>query len=146
MDSEQSDLEALRRQRDQENEREWRRERAEAEREGIAESKRVLDEAEAFQAKQTEKLKKRNAAERTFAEAAEFARRQIKDNGLDGEIRPHHEIRYTLAQGLKAAIHAREDGIATFVLQREILYRLDAIKSLLWVVVALLGFVAYRLL
>ena len=55
-------------------------------------------------------------------------------------------IRYTLAQGLKAAIHAREDGIATFVLQREILYRLDAIKSLLWVVVALLGFVAYRLL
>ena len=91
-------------------------------------------------------MKKRNAAERTFAEAAEFARRQIKDNGLDGEIRPHHEIRYTLAQGLKAAIHAREDGIATFVLQREILYRLDAIKSLLWVVVALLGFVAYRLL
>ena len=146
MDSEQSGLEALRRQRDQDNEREWRRERAEAERKGIAESKRVLDEAEAFQAKQTEKLKKRNAAERTFAEAAEFARRQIKDNGLDGEIRPHHEIRYTLAQGLKAAIHAREDGIATFVLQREILYRLDAIKSLLWVVVALLGFVAYRLL
>ncbi len=146
MDSEQSDLEALRRQRDQENEREWRRERAEAEREGIAESKRVLDEAEAFQAKQTEKMKKRNAAERTFAEAVEFARRQIKDNGLDGEIRPYYEIRYTVAQGLKAAIHAREDGIATFVLQRDILYRLDAIKSLLWLVVALLGFVAYRLL
>jgi hypothetical protein len=127
------------------SEREWRQQRIEKERQGIAESKRIFDEADAFAAKQREDAKKKSAADHSFLEAAEFARNAIKSDGLDGEIRSHCEIRYTVAQGLKAAIHGREDGIATLVLQRSILVRLDSIKSLLWVVIALLFFVAYKI-
>ena len=126
------------------SEREWRLQRIERERQEIADSKRVFDEAEAFAAKQREATKKKSAADRSFTEAAEFAKNQIKSDGLDGEIRPYCEVRYTVAQGLKAAIHGREDGIATFILQRAILVRLDSIKSLLWVLVALLLFIAYK--
>jgi hypothetical protein len=127
-----------------ESEREWRRQRAETERQEVAASRRLFEEGEAYAKKQREANKKKGAAERSFAEAAEFARNQIKSDGLEGEVRPYYEIRYTVAQGLKAAIHGREDGIATLVLQRDILVRLDSIKSLLWVAIALLGFIAYK--
>ncbi len=125
-------------------EREWHRQKAETERQEILKSKHLFEEGEAYQAKQREAYKKKSAADRTFLEATEFARNQIKSDGLEGEIRPYYEIRYTVAQGLKAAIHGREDGIATLVLQRDILLRLDSIKSLLWIVIALLGFIAYK--
>jgi hypothetical protein len=129
---------------EKDSEREWHRQRAETERQEIAESKRRFEEGRARTAKQREANKKKGAAERSFAEATEFAYNQVKSDGLEGEARPHYEIRYTVAQGLKAAIHGREDGIATLVLQRDILSRLDSLKSLLWVVIALLGFIAYK--
>ena len=127
-----------------ESEREWRDSQAKSEREGVAKSKELFAATEAYQAKQMQAAKKRSAAERAFAEAAEFAKRQIRDNELEGEVRPYYEVRYTVAQGLKAAIHGREDGIATLMLQRDILVRLDALRTLLWVAVALLAFVAYK--
>ncbi|MCX7208553.1 MAG: hypothetical protein NT086_21755 [Proteobacteria bacterium] len=111
----------------------------------IEESKCVFDEAEAFRVKQSNEVKKKNAAERDFAKAADFAKRQIQSDGLESEIMPYFKVRYTVAQGLKAAIHGREDGIATFVLQRDILIRLDGIKFLLWCVLVLLVFIAYKL-
>ena len=122
----------------------WRREVAEAERREVAESRRMFAEAEAFAAKQREATKKLSAADRTFTEAAEFAKNQIRSDGLEGEIRPYGEIRYSVAQGLKATVHGREDGIATLVLQRDILVRLDKVKSLLWVAIVLLVYIAWK--
>ena len=69
----------------------------------------------------------------------------MKSSGLEGEVRPYCEIRYTVAQGLKAAVHAREDAAATFILQRDIIIRLDKIKSLLWFAVAVLLYIAFKL-
>ena len=125
-------------------EREWHRQRAETERREIAESKRIFGAAEDYAAKQREATKKRSAADRTFIEASELAKNQIKSDGLEGEIRPYSEVRYTVAQGLKSAVHGREDGIATFLLQRDILVRLDAIKFLIWVAIGLLAYIAYK--
>jgi hypothetical protein len=122
----------------------WRLEQAETERKEIEESKRQFSESEKFASQQREKAKKRGAADRSFAIAAEFAKNQIKSSGLDGEVLPYNEIRYTVAQGLKAAIHGREEVAATFVLQRDILIRLDAIKALLWVAVGILAYIAYK--
>lgn len=113
------------------SEREWRQQRSEIERREVAESKRLFNESEAYAAKQREETKKKSAADRSFAETCEFSRNAIKSDRLDGEIRPYYEIRYTVAQGLKAAVHGREDGIAALVLQRTILFRLDFIKSML---------------
>jgi len=125
-------------------ERHWRAERAENERKEIQESERVLAESQKFATEQREAAKKTSAAERSFANAAEFARNQMKSSGLEGEVRPYYEIRYTVAQGLKAAIHGREDAAATFVIQRDILIRLDAIKFSLWVAVGILVYIAYK--
>ena len=125
-------------------EREWRIELAETERKEIQESERVFAEGHKFDTEQRETAKKKSAAERSFANAAAFARKQMKSSGLDGEVRPYCQIRYTVAQGLKAAIHGREDTAATFFLQRDILIRLDAIKSVLWVAVGILIYIAYK--
>ena len=67
-----------------ESERDWRRQRAETERREIEESKRRFAEGESHAAKQLEARKKKGAAERFFAEAVEFARNQIKSDGLEG--------------------------------------------------------------
>jgi hypothetical protein len=127
-----------------ESEAEYRERVAAVDRAELEKSRKLFESNEAYTAKQLVEAKKRGAAERSFAEAGEFAKRQIERDGLVGEIRPYYDVRYTVAQGLKAAVHGREDGIATLVLQREILVRLDSIKSLLWVVVALLAFVAVK--
>jgi hypothetical protein len=126
-------------------EREFRAEQVEYERCKVAESKQMFAEAEVFQLKQRNLAKRKSAAARSFIEAVEIAQNQIKSDGLEGEVRPWSEIRYTVAQGLKAAIHGREDIIATLLLQEDILVRLDAIKRLLWMAVGLLAFVAYKL-
>jgi len=126
-------------------EREWHAQQAENERREIEKSKRLFADGEAYATKQRDSAKRKSAAERSFAEASEFAKNQIKSDGLEGEVKPYYEVRYTVAQGLKAAIHGREDIAATLVLQRDILVRLDAIKSLLWVAIGLLAFVVYKL-
>ena len=126
-------------------EREWRRNKAEAEQRGIAESKKVIEEGETYQATLMDAMKRRSSADRTFIDAVKLAKQQVKDNGLEGEIRPCYEIRYTAAQGIKAAIHGREDTSATLLIQREILRRLDDIKVLIWIVIAALGFLVYKL-
>lgn len=138
------DAEATDREAKATSEREWRQQRLETERQEIAESTRLFDESEAYAAKQRGETKKKSAADRSFTEACEFAKGAIKSDGLNGEIRPYSEIRYTVAQGLKATVHGREDGIAALVLQRTILVRLDSIKSMLWAIAALLTFIAYK--
>jgi hypothetical protein len=120
-------------------------ERAQTEQCEIEECKLRFAESEACATRLQSAAKRRSAAERSFFEAADFARNQMKLDGLEGEVRPHYEIRYTVAQGLKAAIHGREDTAAALVLQRDILVRLDAIKSLLWVAIGVLVFIAYKL-
>lgn len=126
-------------------EREWRRNRAEVEQRGIAESKKVIEAGEAYQARLIDAMKRRSNADRTFIDAVKLAKQLVKDTGLEGEIRPYYEIRYTVAQGIKAAIHGREDISATLLIQREILRRLDDIKVLIWIVIIALGFLAYKL-
>jgi hypothetical protein len=125
-------------------EREWHREQAKNERLEVEESKRLFEVTEAYYAKKFAADKKKGGATALFAQAAEFARDQIKSDGLQGEVRPHSEIRYTVAQGLKAAIHGREDGIATLILQRDILREFDFLRNLLFIVIALLAFIAYK--
>ena len=134
------------REQDQKSEEdEWRAEPAEAERRELAESQRQFATNESVAVKQRESMKKRGAADRSFALAAEFARNQMRSDGLDGEIRPHYEVRYSVAQGLKAAVHGREDAATTLVLQRDILIRLDSIKVATWIAMCLLLYIAYRL-
>lgn len=125
-------------------EAEWNRSPAEWDRDEIAKTKLSFEAAEVNTRRLREEAKKKGGTERDFAEATEFAWNQIKQEGLEGDARPYYEVRYSAAQGVKAAVHGREDGIATLILQKTILLRLDAIKFLLWVAIGLLAFIAYK--
>lgn len=86
-----------------------------------------------------------NAAARDFFGAAQVARRSARESGILPVRNEHGEFRYTIRQGLKAACHTREDIAATLQVQLALLQRLDRNRNLLWVAIALLGYVAYRL-
>lgn len=88
--------------------------------------------------------KKAFAARRDWLSAAQIARQSIRENGLLPDRDESGIHRYTVRQGLKAACLAREDVVATLILQLDILKRLDRNYILLWVVITLLLYVAYR--
>jgi hypothetical protein len=94
---------------------------------------------------------KASAASRDVALAAEMARSSAIDNGLFPVRDENGEFVYTAQQGLKAACLAREDAAATLIVQQSVLTRLDSIlaglrtiRSLVYVCVAVLAYVAYR--
>ena len=91
-----------------------------------------------------EQAKRNGPADRDFFEAAIVARRSIQESELLPYRNKQGEFEYELQQGLKAACHAREDVVAISVIQRALLKRLDVLKALLAVAIALLLYVAYR--
>jgi hypothetical protein len=95
--------------------------------------------------KRMDKAKHTSAAARVFFSAGQEARRQAKENGFLPARDNHGELRYTIQQGLKAACHAREDISANLQIQFAILQRLDRNRNLLFVIIILLAYVAFRL-
>jgi hypothetical protein len=53
--------------------------------------------------------------------------------------------KYTIKQGLRAACVGREDAAANLILQGTILDNQKSIIRLLWIAIALLAYIAYRL-
>lgn len=107
--------------------------------------KQIDKESERLYEKLMGKAKKTSAAAKVFFSAGQEARRQAKEHGILPVRDEHGEYRYTIQQGLKAACHAREDISGTLQIQFAILQRLDRNRNLLFVIIILLGYVAYRL-
>jgi hypothetical protein len=110
-----------------------------------ADLRKTDEQSKRFFDKQMEDAKKSSAADREFFAAAQYARHAAEQNGLLPARNQEGDYEYTPQQGLKAACHAREDAAATLVIQRALLHRLDRNRNLLWVAIALLVYVAYRL-
>jgi ribosome-binding protein aMBF1 (putative translation factor) len=89
--------------------------------------------------------KEGDAVDREFASAALLAKKGSMENGLAPKEILEGEFKYSVQQGLKAAGWAREDAAAVLILQPSILRRLDALRRLLLLVLALLAYIAYRL-
>jgi hypothetical protein len=90
-------------------------------------------------------MKKGSYVEKLTAQAA----RQAGDNAKDDGIRPvldvpRRDFRYTVQQGLRAACTGREDTAAVFILMSTVLENQQTIKRLLWVAIAILAYIAYR--
>ena len=107
--------------------------------------KQIDEENERIFEKQMEDAKKASAADRDFFGSGQSARRSVKQDELLPVRDEFGDLRYTVRQGLKAACYAREDVAATLELQRAVLRRLDRNQHLLWVSIALLAYIAYRL-
>lgn len=79
------------------------------------------------------------------ATAVELAKLQIVGEVLTGRRDEDGDVQYPVAQGAKAAVFGREDAAATLMIQNEVLVKLDSIKRLAWVCVALLVIIAFRM-
>jgi hypothetical protein len=106
--------------------------------------KKIDEEAEISSSRQLEQAQKRSSADRDFYGAGLSAKRSAKNDDLHPTRDQDGELKYTIQQGLKAACYAREDVSATLQIQLPILQRLDQIKSLLWVCLGLLAYLAYK--
>ena len=110
---------------------------------------KAFDEANAkYRADVLEQSKKGEAANRDFVAAVEFARGSIATEDLlptrQTDEHGESDIRYTAEQGIRAACNSREDIVATLVLQRTILQRIDRNYRLIWLVLLVAGYVVYR--
>jgi hypothetical protein len=107
--------------------------------------KKIDEENEKFFEWQVEQAKKSSPADRDFFTAGQKARHSVKENGLLPARNEDGEFEYIAQQGFKAACHAREDVVAILHIQRAVLSRLDRNRGLLWIVILLLIYIAYRL-
>jgi hypothetical protein len=103
----------------------------------------IDDENERYFEKQMEIAKKGSAADHDFFHAAQLAKTSAKENDLHPYRNENGELKYNVQQGLKAACYAREDIAAVLMIQQAVLRRLDRNRSLLWVTILLLAYIAY---
>ena len=78
-------------------------------------------------------------------QAAEKATIYAQNDGLHPAVGENGEFRYRVQQGLRAACVGREDAAATLMLMQTVLDNQHTIKRLLWIGIALLAWIAYRL-
>jgi hypothetical protein len=91
-------------------------------------------------------LKKGTYGAKALVQAAKTASDGAENDGLHPELDvPNREWRYTVKQGLRAACVTREDAAATLMLQVVTLNNQQSIKRLLWMAIALLAYIAYKL-
>jgi hypothetical protein len=77
------------------------------------------------------------------------AAKQAANNAINDGIRPVLDVpgrafKYEVQQGLRAACVGREDAAATLMLMSPVLETLQTIKRLIWVILAVLIYIAYR--
>lgn len=107
--------------------------------------KPINKEAEELFEKQMEEAKRKSSADWDYYEAVLFAKRFARQDDILPYLDEFEEQHYTVRQGLKAACHAREDVSSILLIQRPILVRLDKIKKLLWICIALITYIAIRI-
>ena len=101
-------------------------------------------EGQAHAEKQITEAAAKDSVSRDFYGAALVAMRSAQQDELYPAIGEFGEVRYTAQQGLKAACHAREDVTAILTVQQAVLRRLQGLRVLAWVCLAVLCYIAVR--
>lgn len=83
--------------------------------------------------------------EQEIKSAVDCAKMWAKDDGLFPSVNEYGEERYYLQPALKAACHGREDAAAILIIQQHVLRRLEHLRVLAMIGLALLGYIAVRL-
>ncbi len=102
-------------------------------------------DAEAYEAKQFASMEKKGGAGAELVAAVRLARQARTEAGLNCDYTETGEARFSVQQGLKAAVHGREDVAATLILQVKIIQRLDQLKKLAWWILGVLTVIALKL-
>lgn len=101
-------------------------------------------EGQAHAEKQIMEAAAKDSVSRDFYGAALIAMCSAQQDELNPAISEYGETRYTAQQGLKAACHAREDVTAILIIQQAVLRRLQGLRLLAWVCLAVLCYIAVR--
>ena len=102
-------------------------------------------EADARLEKQLKEASSKNSVKRDFYSAGLTALQSMRTDELNPSISKYGEVRYSVQQGLKAACHTRQDVTAALIIQQSVLNRLQELKSLAWVCILILIYIAYRI-
>lgn len=89
-----------------------------------------------------DQLEKKGKALSDWAAAVRQARSVCEVAGLNAEFTEQGEAEFTTFQTAKAVRHTREDASATLMLQIAVLRRLDRNRNYMWVIIALLLYIA----
>jgi hypothetical protein len=89
------------------------------------------------------KQMRKSAADRTFFEAARLARTSISVDGLEPAWVDYEWV-HSPEQGAKAACLSREDVVAIANVQYAVLKRLDRNRNYMWMIIALLLYIAVQ--
>lgn len=89
-------------------------------------------------------INKKGKAGQHFALAVAVARQACLEAGLDGQVDDSGRPHFTHEQTAIAARHAREDAAAALTLQLAIMARLDRNRNYMWVIIALLLYIAFQ--
>jgi hypothetical protein len=107
--------------------------------------RKLRAEGQAFAEKQISDAVKKDSVSRDFYGPALVAMRSAQQDGLHPTFDEFGEPHYEAQQGLKAACQVREDAMATLLIQQAVLRRLQGLRVLAWVCLALLCYIAIRL-
>jgi len=102
-------------------------------------------EAERFEEASLNELSKKSKSTSALVAAIKEARKACADAGLDATYNDDGEPNFTTFQTAKAVRHTREDVAATLMLQVAVLHRLDRNRNFMWVIIALLIYIAVQL-
>ncbi|WP_371763357.1 hypothetical protein [Massilia sp.] len=89
-----------------------------------------------------DQLEKKGKFFSDWVAAVKQARTVCEDAGLNAEFNEEGEAEFTTFQTAKAVRHTREDVSATLMLQVALLRRLDRNRNYMWVIIALLLYIA----
>ncbi|MFC7420187.1 hypothetical protein ACFQNF_09850 [Iodobacter arcticus] len=102
-------------------------------------------EGQTYAERQITEAAAQDSISRDFYGAALIAMRSTQQDELHPVIGEFGQTRYTTQQGLKAACHAREDVMAVLIIQQAVLRRLQGIRIMAWVCLAILCYIAVRI-
>lgn len=101
-------------------------------------------EIDAFHERRMREYKPTDSIDKLCHQAAVNSTQWAKDDGLHPVREDFGEFRYRVQQGLRAAAVGREDSASTLQLMRPTLYFLHRIERALWVVIAMLVVIVWR--
>jgi len=106
------------------------------------EMRQARAQAEEFNRQNMAKMKKKSAAFFDFVEAVEMAKGNAESDGIVGHFNEYGERLHYPRQAIRAACDGREDTAAVLMIQLKLLQRLDRNRNYMWMIIALLVYIA----
>lgn len=104
----------------------------------------IWKDADRYHEQRRKELAEKPGIQGEFFRATLTAYEGSKEENLSPVRNSNGDFTWTISQGVKAACFAREDAAAALILQMSLLRRLNGLRRIAWLGIALLLYIAYR--